>query len=166
MKTPWEATLDPLSEPPKPAPSARAVDLSSIVITLKSPLTNVRLADVLDAIVKVAGRPIKYSIEDYAVVFSARTGQVSPPLYVRTFKVDPNALLEGLSLPKSRIVMTNAPGGDPDQPCATAFAKAGVDLDPKRNPGKAIFYNDRQGMLVVRATLQDLDIIEAVDCRC
>ena len=35
-----------------------------------------------------------------------------------------------------------------------------MDLDPVRNPGKALFFNDRQGMLVVRATLQDLDIIE------
>ena len=42
------------------------------------------------------------------------------------------------------------------------FAKAGADLDAIKNPGKALFYNDRQGMLVVRATMQDLDIIEAV----
>ena len=36
-----------------------------------------------------------------------------------------------------------------------------MDLDPLRNPGKAVFFNDRQGMLLVRATMQDLDIIEA-----
>ena len=42
----------------------------------------------------------------------------------------------------------------------TYFESLGVDLDPVRNPGKALFFNDRQGMLVVRATLQDLDIIE------
>jgi general secretion pathway protein D len=41
------------------------------------------------------------------------------------------------------------------------FETLGVDLDPVRNPGKALFFNDRQGMLVVRATMQDLDIIEA-----
>jgi general secretion pathway protein D len=29
-----------------------------------------------------------------------------------------------------------------------------------RNPGKAVFFNDRQGMLLVRATMQDLDMIE------
>ena len=65
------------------------VDMNSIAINLKYPLTNIRLADVLDAIVKVADRPIKYSIEDYCVVFSARNRQQSPPLYVRTFKVEP-----------------------------------------------------------------------------
>ena len=39
----------------------------------------------------------------------------------------------------------------------------GVNLDPKApgNAGKALFFNDRQGMLIVRATMQDLDIIEA-----
>ena len=41
------------------------------------------------------------------------------------------------------------------------FQSLGVDLDPVRNPGKALFFNDRQGMLLVRATMQDLDIIEA-----
>jgi beta-lactamase regulating signal transducer with metallopeptidase domain/HEAT repeat protein len=42
------------------------------------------------------------------------------------------------------------------------LARRGVDLDPKRNPGKAVFYNDREGVLLVRATLQDLDIVERV----
>jgi hypothetical protein len=33
-------------------------------------LSNVRLTDVLDAVVKVADHPIRYTITDYAVVFS------------------------------------------------------------------------------------------------
>ncbi len=37
------------------------------------------------------------------------------------------------------------------------FTTMGVDL----NPPKSIFFNDRQGTLLVKATLQDLDIIEA-----
>jgi len=40
------------------------------------------------------------------------------------------------------------------------FQALGVDLDPTKNPGKALFFNDRQGTLLVRATMQDLDIIE------
>src|SRR5208337_585167 len=121
-------------------------------------LANVRLLDVLDAIVKGAGRSIKYSIEDDAVVFSARTGQESPPLYVRTFKVDPKTLLDGL-----HAVM--GPGwshGPADsQALRDYLARAGVDWGPGGNMGKSIFFNDRQGMIIVRATLQDLDIIEA-----
>jgi type II secretory pathway component GspD/PulD (secretin)/tetratricopeptide (TPR) repeat protein len=37
------------------------------------------------------------------------------------------------------------------------FTTAGVDLT---TPGKAVFFNDRLGVLMVRATLQDLDTIE------
>ena len=43
----------------------------------------------------------------------------------------------------------------------TYFETLGVDLDPVRNPGKALFFNDRLGMLLVRATMEELDIIEA-----
>jgi general secretion pathway protein D len=37
------------------------------------------------------------------------------------------------------------------------FMTMGIDL----NPPKSIFFNDREGTLVVRATLQDLDVIES-----
>ena len=46
--------------------------MSAIAIKINPTLTDVRLVDVLDAVVKVADRPIKYSIEDYGVVFSLR----------------------------------------------------------------------------------------------
>jgi hypothetical protein len=55
-----------------------AVDLNSVSVRLNPPLTNVRLADVLDAIVKVADHPIKYSINDYAVVISLKESDDSP----------------------------------------------------------------------------------------
>jgi type II secretory pathway component GspD/PulD (secretin) len=157
-RAPSEATPDFVTGRLEPATPARQTDPSSIAITLKYPLTNICLADILDAIVMVARQPIKYSIEEYAVVFSAKTGNESPPLYVRTFKVDPNALLDSLNIPKGPVG-TNGPGAV--APALLAFfAKLGVDLDPARNPGKALFYKDRTGMLVVRATMQDLDVIE------
>jgi beta-lactamase regulating signal transducer with metallopeptidase domain len=143
---------------PLPTPPPEQVDVSAIPIKINPPLTNIRLADVLDAIVKVAEHPIKYSIEDYAVVFSVRGREINP-LYVRTFKVDPNTLLEGLHLAKGQAWSSGV------EKVAGAlrdyFVQAGVDLDPIKHPGKALFFNDRQGMLVVRATLEDLDIIEA-----
>ena len=228
--------------------------MSAISIKINPPLTDIRLADVLDAIVKVADRPIKYSIEDYAVIFSLKARETTP-LYVRTFKVDPNTFYQGLqgvgsfvfgasynvgnssssgggglggggggggmggggggmggggmggggmsggmggmSMPGSMVARVNVAGGGmgggmmggmgggmmggmgggmgggglnfitrtndmvqvSEQPRAY-FDGLGVDLDPVRNPGKALFFNDRQGMLVVRATLQDLDMIE------
>jgi general secretion pathway protein D len=156
-QAPWEAGLDSLTGSPKPARPAGAVDPASIVIALRYPLTNICLVDVLDAIMKVASQPLKYSIEDSAVVFSLKRHEAIP-LYARTFKVDPNTLLENLHLAKGR--------GGTNGPVAVASAlrdrlsKEGVDLDPVKNPGKAIFCNDRESMLVVRATRQDLDIIE------
>jgi len=165
------------------------VDMRAIIIKIDPPLTNIRLADLLDAIVKVADAPVKYSIEDYCIVFSLR-GRETTPLYIRTFKVDPNALLESLHVAKGPVeallepddsshsgglnfvrgpagTIVRAPAGaDWPAPVVTALrewlAKAGVDLEPARNPGKALFYNDRQGLIIVRATLQDLDTIEQV----
>src|ERR1019366_5220267 len=130
-----------------------AIQLPDLPLTTKPPVTDVRLADVLDLIVKVAGQPIKYSIESYAVVLSAKIGQESPPLYVRTFKVDPNTLLGGLRA-KLGPVATNKPEAI-TAALRDYFASGGVALDPVRNPGKSLFYNDGQGMLLVRATLQD-----------
>src|ERR1043166_4698245 len=69
--------------------------MSQISIKIVPPLTDVRLADVLDAIIKVADRPIKYSVEDYAIVFSLK-GRDAVPLYSREFRVDPNTFWQGL----------------------------------------------------------------------
>ncbi len=57
---------------PLPAPPQEQVDMGAIAIKINPPLNDVRLVDVLDAVVKVADRPIKYSVEDYGVVFSLR----------------------------------------------------------------------------------------------
>jgi general secretion pathway protein D len=150
------ATLGPDGQP-RPTAPAEQVDIGAVVIKINPPLTNMRLADVLDAIVKVADRPIKYSIEDYAIVFSPK-GHETTPLYTRTFKVDPSAMLDALHLAKDYLG-TNGPGAI--GPALLDFlAKAGVDLDPRKNPGNAFFYSERNGMLLVRGTLQDLDIIE------
>jgi general secretion pathway protein D len=154
VQAPPGASLDSLTGLPKAGTPAGPLDASTTPITINPPLTNVRLADVLDAIVRVAGQPIKHSIEEYAVVFSAKTGQESPPLYTRTFKVDPNTLLAGLGSAKG-LASTNGPGGIVPA-LLDYFASIGVDLKPP----KTLFVKERQGMLLVRATLQDLDIIE------
>ncbi|HRY57922.1 MAG TPA: hypothetical protein P5097_04480 [Candidatus Paceibacterota bacterium] len=216
---------------PLPAPMPEQVDMSSIAIKINPALTDVRLADALDAIVRVADHPIKYSIEDYAVVFSLKPREATPePLYIRTFKVDPNTFYQGLQgvgsyvfgesmnvgqntggggfggatgggmtggqnqnqisgaiMARVRIaggtVMGGRQGGggmgggetagglnyltrtndmsEVSRAVINFFSSLGVDLDPSRNPGKALFFNDRQGVLIARATLQDLDMIEA-----
>ena len=253
---------------PLPAAPAEATDISSIQIKINPALVDIRLADALDAIIKVADKPIKYSIEDWGIVFSLKsveldaTGRPSKPLHVRTFKVDPNTFYQGLtsvggfifgassnvgsnsggggggggvgggggggssggggggsqggqsgqySVPGAIIARVSAaPGGIQSGGGGTGggggglggggggglggggggggqgggglpfitqtnnmqavslavinyFRALGVDLDPllPENRGKAVFFNDRQGTLLVRATMEELDIIEA-----
>jgi tetratricopeptide (TPR) repeat protein len=97
--TPGAATVDPATglpmAPAAGAGAAESVDLNSVIIKISPALSDVRLADVLDAIVQVADHPIKYSIEDYAIVFSAK-GAETPTLYTRDFRVDPNTFEQGL----------------------------------------------------------------------
>jgi type II secretory pathway component GspD/PulD (secretin)/tetratricopeptide (TPR) repeat protein len=235
---------------PLPTPPPETVDIGGIQIKINPALTDVRLADALDAIIKVAEKPIKYSIEDYAIVFSLKTveldatGRPAKPLYVRSYKVDPNTFYQGLQSVGAFVFgesinvgqnqggggggfgggggggggfggggggaggqgqgqisgaiisrVSAAPGGvtggrsgggqqqqgttggggglafitrtnNMEEVSAAArnyFQSLGVDLDPLKpeNKGKALFFNDRQGMLIVRATMEDLDVIEA-----
>jgi hypothetical protein len=48
------------------------VDITSVAIKIMPPINHIRLGQALDAIVRVADRPIQYSIEDYGVVFTLR----------------------------------------------------------------------------------------------
>ncbi len=117
-------------------------------------LQDVRLADVLDAIVMVPIQQIQYSIQDDGVVFSFKDKPDNQLLFMRTFKVDPNAFYAGLQ---------NAVGEQKPNVAVAArkfFTTLGVDLESPK--GKSVFYNDRMGLLFVKATEVDLDTIERV----
>jgi type II secretory pathway component GspD/PulD (secretin) len=87
------------------------VDLNTVIIKINPPLTDIRLADALEAICQVADHPIKYSIEDYAIVFSAK-GAETPMLYSRHFRVDPNTFEQGLqSVDAVNFGSANSSGG-------------------------------------------------------
>jgi len=62
--------VDPATGMPL-ATDIRAADLAAVSVKINSNLQGVTLRDALDAIVAASDKPIKYSIEDYAVVFSA-----------------------------------------------------------------------------------------------
>jgi beta-lactamase regulating signal transducer with metallopeptidase domain len=86
----------PAFDPTTGAPiQPEEIDLSTVQINLDPGLKNVRLMDVLDAIVMTANHPIKYSLLDYGVEFSLK-GPETPELFTRTFKVDPNTFYMGL----------------------------------------------------------------------
>ena len=103
----------------------------------------------------------------------AKTGH-SPNLETRTFKVDPITFYSGLqSAGAQNFGPANSSVGDHDGGGSTIvtitdkaenislaakqfFTKLGLNLDPP----KSVFFNDRLGVLFVRATEQDLDTVE------
>jgi beta-lactamase regulating signal transducer with metallopeptidase domain len=154
-------------------PEMPPVDFENVQISLDPGFQNVRLMDVLDAIVRTADRPIKYSISDNGIVFSPK-GSETPELFTRVFKVDPMAFLTGLqnvgaitfgttsaasstNRNRSRYLPKPGQSGDIQTAVVNFFAAVGVSLTPP----KTVFYNDRQGTLTVHATADDLDMIEA-----
>ncbi len=89
--------VDPITgQPAQAAPAPEPVDLHNVIIRINPALRDIRLQDVIDAITKGADKPLKFSVEDYAIVFTQRALE-SPQLFYRTFKVDPNTFYEGLS---------------------------------------------------------------------
>src|SRR5438093_2473494 len=62
--------IDPATGLPVAGAPAEMPDLTATTIKIVPPLRTVRLIDVLDAIKRVADRPITYTVEGYAVVFS------------------------------------------------------------------------------------------------
>jgi hypothetical protein len=115
-------TIDPNTGLPVATPASLTEHyLDSVVIRLKEPLTDVRLASVLEAIVKSADKPIKYSTLDQGVLFSPKSPQ--PELYMRSFKVDPNAFF--LRLQEAGAVSYSA-NDTPDQPGPVVVPKVHV----------------------------------------
>ncbi len=134
------------------------------VVTIHPPLTNILVRDVLDAIVKSSDKPIKYSIKDSWIEFSPKGNEVAP-LSSRRFKVDADALIQRLEVVTGGV-FEDLPGtsGSTDmnimqrvQSAVIAwFRTLGVNLDPP----KSVFFNGREGTLWVRASTEDLNIIE------
>ena len=70
-------------------------DVREFIIRIEPPLRRIRLLDALDAITKVSDRPLKYSIEDYTVMFTQRLPE-NAQFFSRVFRVDPNTFWQGL----------------------------------------------------------------------
>jgi beta-lactamase regulating signal transducer with metallopeptidase domain len=179
-----------------PHADAPSVDMGDVRIKISPPLHNLRLIDLLNAITMVADQPIKFSVEDDAVVFSPKPDE-AVTLYSKVFYVEPNTFVQGLksvyatnlnpgdATGVTRIEMDDGPrrpddghdafGGPSRNSMRVAsvtrtnqtlqldtmvrayFTAAGVNLT---DPGKSVFYNDRLGLLLVRASAQDLESIQ------
>jgi hypothetical protein len=147
------------------------VDLSGVSIKFNMPLRNVTMKDALDAIAKVADRPIEYSLEDYAVVFSLRhdflpQGGVPgipprPTLSVRTFKVDTNTFVAGLESAFGIKIESAKDPGARSRKVQTALRELLTQLGVSMEGNKAVFYNELTGIVMARATYDDLDVFHA-----
>ena len=133
------------------SPTSSSVDVASPLIRIKPALTNASLAEVLDALVKGADKPVRYAIEDYAVVFSL--GKRPESLFVRTFKYKPEVFL-----PNLRRKM-GLPENSMDSETIASFRKYLANVGLELQPPSSIFLKDR-GLIVVRAPLRQLETIE------
>lgn len=117
-----------------------AVDVGTFIVNLAS-LTDVRLADLLDAMVLVTDHPMKYSVQDFGIIFSARnpaTSQVS----LRTFRVDPNTFYSGLEQVSATSVgaIPNSGSGNgqnQNQGAVIGVVNAFPGAGSLRNPGQS-----------------------------
>jgi hypothetical protein len=163
------------------AQKTNAVRIADYEVTITPALRNVTLHALLGAILEVAvppkgsegAPPLRYAIEDYAVVIGQRAPEAIP-LFTRTFKVDPNTFTQGLDLVtrtnRESTQLNRADNAPLQLHVRDFFLRAGVNFttNPPAPPNsgappppqKAIFFNDRTGILFVRATRAELDLIE------
>jgi tetratricopeptide (TPR) repeat protein len=168
------ATIDPATGLPLKAKPASPATNAVNQINIDLGVSDVSLKNLLDAICLVADHPLKYSVEDYGIVFSPKD-PATEHYEMRTFKIDADRLL-------GRHLRKPTPGkGDypPDlKPgegyiWATTPGKSEVDIQVKNevlkltsklgvnlDPPKTIFYNESLQVLFVYATLKDLDAVE------
>jgi Flp pilus assembly secretin CpaC/tetratricopeptide (TPR) repeat protein len=99
-----DANGNPLPAPPPAEP----LDLHNVVIRLS--LRDVTLGHAIDAISKVSDKPIKFSIEEYAVVFTQRSKE-EPELFTRIFRVNPNTFIQGLEAVTGQSLGVGSSGG-------------------------------------------------------
>jgi hypothetical protein len=135
--------------------------LSRVRITVRPPLKQASLGEVLDAIVKGANWPIEYSVEELGIAFSAQWSDAGP-LQSRTFKLDWQRLRAALGvtpgLPAGSFAMEQS------ELCRKLDA---VGWTLGRGKGEIIFlkppdHGQQVGLLFVRAAPTNVDLVESV----
>jgi beta-lactamase regulating signal transducer with metallopeptidase domain len=142
--------------PPSTAENdTKADDISQVSITILPDLTDIRLVDLLDTIVRVSPRPITYAVQGNAVEFAPATSD-SKLLYTRVMRINTRILpdrLHDLTGAKD-LSVSDAPG--------KALLEFLVDRGISLQPPETLFFSDISGGLMVRATLADLAKIEEI----
>ena len=136
--------------------------LGDIIIRIDPPMRDVPMIDLLRIITESASAPLAFTIEDYAVVF-CHPSRIRTPLVTRVFRIDLERMGPGLENLK-RLDTTNslARGMTPESLSLVQdrvrrlLTGSGVSLVPPN----AVYFNDRQGLLMLRATEGEMKIVE------
>jgi beta-lactamase regulating signal transducer with metallopeptidase domain len=151
--------IDPATGLPVAGAVASTTDLGSLTVRIMPPIRNVRLIDVLDAIVKMAERPIKYSIEDYGVLITAA---VPYTLETRTFRINPpdnffKGLQSAFGIDVTDVLTPPRSREAQQRIFEELFRQLGIEW---QGP-KSIFYNELTGIVMVRVAYGDVGAITA-----
>jgi len=145
--------------------SSTAQELSAVTIQIEPSLRHATVRQIIKAIELGSGDAIRSHVEYYAVVFAEGSRAVVNPaaqLHTRWFKVDEKSVgrlvAERIGLEdRAHEPWNPTPADELVFDLRTYLTKVGVRFE---GTGRQLFYNDRLGMVMVRATLQDLDLIE------
>ncbi|MEY2787975.1 MAG: hypothetical protein RLZZ34_1118 [Verrucomicrobiota bacterium] len=97
LSSPGMGGIDPVTGQPQQAAQAATepVDLNNVPVRINPALRDLRLADVLEIITSVAEKPLKYSVEEWGIMFRQRLPEATQ-LHSRWWRVNPNTFMEGL----------------------------------------------------------------------
>ncbi|HEU0009941.1 MAG TPA: M56 family metallopeptidase [Verrucomicrobiae bacterium] len=165
--------IDPATGLPVAGTPVEPPDLMATTIRVVPSLKKVRLVDALDAIKRVADTPITYTVEGYAVVFSLDAAAINagfggaqrPPLppppvvqaQTRSFKLDTNTFFASVKKLLRRPIDPASERVAEDLR-KDVFPRFGVKWNAAEN---IVYYNPLTGVLLVRASQEDLEAILA-----
>ncbi len=160
-----------LISPRGSAPAAAASNASSnelaiddLAIRFTLPLRNVSLRDLLDAIVQVSPLPMEYSIQPYAIVFSAAKrptdstqGFAKETLETRVFQAETETLLKNFQQTFGLTIRADN-HGEIEKQLRQVLRQLDVNLDQH---GKSLIFNPANGMILIRAGRDELKSVDA-----
>lgn len=140
------------------------IDLGATTIRIMPGMRNLRLIDALDAIVKVAERPLRYSIEEYGVVITPATRpQATLNLETRTYQITPpDNFYKGIESAFGIDAPSRDTAGIPSREAQQqVFQELFVQLGIEWGAPRSIFYNELTGIVMVRAAGEEIPLITA-----
>ena len=138
--------------------------------SINPPLRNVSLGQVLDKIVQSANTPIKYTVEEFGIIFSPKLDE-APKLVTRMYRLDSKKVLEKLNK-HSDIELLDFHQPESFKTLFDYFEAAGIDFHQTKlpQPGalaikqtqKALWFSEKLGLLYVKATEAEIDIADDI----